>query len=397
MNVYVAGMGLVSSLGIGLEQNYNALVSERHGICSLSQELDPLVEGFPVARLELSNTELAEKARLSPRLPRTVYLSLIAAREAVSEARFDIRNYRSGFISANTVGGIDLTEKFFRASGKKSNKGNLRNIVNHESGRITNLVAENIGANTYVSTISTACSSSANSLSLGARLIKEGRLDVAIAGGADALTPFTLNGFNSLLLLDPGLCKPFDARRNGLNLGEGAGYIILVSEKLVDAGIVSPVAILSGYSNVCDAYHQTALSPDGKGPYLSMSGALQMADITPTMVNYVNAHGTATINNDASEGNAIRRIFDGNIPAFSSTKGYTGHTLGASGAIEAAISIMALTSNIVFPNLRFAEPIPDLNLIPVTEVKSASIEHVLTNSFGFGGNCSSLVFSKILS
>jgi 3-oxoacyl-[acyl-carrier-protein] synthase I len=281
MKVYVAGMGLVSSLGIGLSKNYDALISQRHGICSLSQELDPLLEGFPVGKIGLTNSELADKALVSSRLPRTVYLSLLAAREAVREAGFEIKEYRSGLVSATTVGGIDLTEQYFRVSGKRRLAGNLRDIVNHESGRVTNLVVENLEVNTYVSTISTACSSSANSISLAARIIKEGRLDVAIAGGADALTGFTLNGFNSLLLLDPGLCIPFDAKRNGLNLGEGAGYIILVSEKLVDAGVVSPIARLSGYSNVCDAFHQTALSPDGKGPFLSMSGALHMAGITP--------------------------------------------------------------------------------------------------------------------
>jgi 3-oxoacyl-[acyl-carrier-protein] synthase-1 len=397
MNVYVAGMGLVSSLGTGLSQNFEALISERHGICSLSQELDPLLEGFPVGKIRLTNSELADRTSVSSRLPRTVYLSLLAATEAVRETGLEIRSYRSGFISANTVGGIDLTAQYFGTSRQNIRKRNLRNIVNHESGRITNLVAENIGANTYVSTISTACSSSANSISLAARLIRQERLDIAIAGGADALTAFTLNGFNSLLLLDPGLCIPFDARRNGLNLGEGAGYLVLVSERLADTGKVYPVARLSGYANVCDAFHQTALSPDGKGPFLSMTGALQMAEIDPSQVNYINAHGTATINNDASEGNAVCRLFENKVPAISSTKSYTGHTLGASGAIEAVISILALKNNVVFPNLRFTDPIPGLNLFPNTGVRHLEVENVLTNSFGFGGNCSSLVFSKILS
>jgi 3-oxoacyl-[acyl-carrier-protein] synthase I len=397
MKVYVAGMGLVSSLGIGLSQNYEALMSQRHGIGSLSQELDPLLEGFPVAKLSLTNSGLADLTSISSRLPRTVYLSLLAASEAIRETGLDLKSYRSGFISANTVGGIDLTAKYFEKSLQNRQKRNLRNIVNHESGRITNLVAESIGANTYVSTVSTACSSSANSISLAARLIQQGRLDIAIAGGADALTAFTLNGFNSLLLLDPGLCIPFDARRNGLNLGEGAGYLVLVSESLVNSGKVYPAARISGFANVCDAFHQTALSPDGKGPYLSMTGALHMAGINPSQVDYINAHGTATINNDASEGYAICRLFEDRIPAFSSTKSYTGHTLGASGVIEAIISILALRNNVVFPNLRFTDAIPGLNLLPNTSIKHIKVENVLTNSFGFGGNCSSLVFSKIVS
>ena len=395
MIVYVAGLGLVSSLGIGVTQNYDALISQRHGICSLSQELDPLIEGFPVGKLCINNSDLAEMSGVSTRLPRTALISLLATNEAIEKTGLDIRNYRSGYISASTVGGIDLTEQFFISCGKDKLRGNLRNIINHECGRITNLVAEKIEVHTYVSTISTACSSSANSIIHAARLIKEGRLDVAVAGGADALTAFTLNGFNSLFLLDPDLCIPFDAKRKGLNLGEGAGYVVLVSERLVDAGVVSPIVRLSGYSNACDAFHQTAMSPEGKGPFISMSGALRMAGITPSGINYINAHGTATINNDASEGNAVCRLFNNNIPALSSTKSYTGHTLGASGSIEAIFSILALTNGVAFPNLRFSEPIPELALIPITEVQHFSINNVLSNSFGFGGNCSSLVFSKI--
>jgi 3-oxoacyl-(acyl-carrier-protein) synthase len=375
MVVYVAGSGIVSPLGIGVGQNYAALLSGRHGINSLSRELDPLLEGFPVGSLPVDNSELAELTGSNPHFPRTALLSLLAT----------------------TVGGIDLTGQFFSTARNKNFSGNLYKIINHECGRVTQLVAEKIEANTYVSTLSTACSSSANSIILAARLIKEGRLDVAIAGGADSLTAFTLNGFNSLLLLDPDLCIPFDSKRKGLNIGEGAGYIILVSEQLVKSGAVSSSVMLSGYSNVCDAFHQTAMSPEGKGPFLSMSGALNMAGIKPSGVCYINAHGTATQNNDPSEANAVCRLFGENIPAISSTKSYTGHTLGASGAIEAIFSILALANGVAFPNLRFSEPMVDIPLVPVTELQHFPMDNVLSNSFGFGGNCSSLVFSKILS
>jgi 3-oxoacyl-[acyl-carrier-protein] synthase-1 len=397
MVVYVAGSGIVSPLGIGVGQNYAALLSGRHGINSLSRELDPLLEGFPVGSLPVDNSELAELTGSNPHFPRTALLSLLAVREAILEAGIDIKKYRSGFISATTVGGIDLTGQFFSTARNKNFSGNLYKIINHECGRVTQLVAEKIEANTYVSTLSTACSSSANSIILAARLIKEGRLDVAIAGGADSLTAFTLNGFNSLLLLDPDLCIPFDSKRKGLNIGEGAGYIILVSEQLVKSGAVSSSVMLSGYSNVCDAFHQTAMSPEGKGPFLSMSGALNMAGIKPSGVCYINAHGTATQNNDPSEANAVCRLFGENIPAISSTKSYTGHTLGASGAIEAIFSILALANGVAFPNLRFSEPMVDIPLVPVTELQHFPMDNVLSNSFGFGGNCSSLVFSKILS
>jgi 3-oxoacyl-[acyl-carrier-protein] synthase I len=395
MKVYVAGCGMVSSLGIGVSGNLDALVAKRHGICSLSQEVDPLVEGFPVAKLKINNRNLSDMVEMNQHLPRTVFMSLLAINEAITQSEIDIRKFRSGFISATTVGGIDLTEQFFRDHSKARDKGNLRDIVNLECGRVTNLIADKIDANTYVSTLSTACSSSANSIILAARLLKAGRLDIAVAGGSDAITSFTLNGFNSLLLLDHDLCTPFDANRKGLNLGEGAGYLVLVSEKLVESGIITPLAELKGYSNSCDAFHQTAMSPEGKGPYMSMSGALNMGNILPEKVDYINAHGTATQNNDAAEGTAICRLFGNKIPPVSSTKSYTGHTLGASGAIEAIFSILAINNNVAFPNLRFMEKIPELTLIPVTEVKNINIDNVLTNSFGFGGNCSSMLFSKV--
>ena len=395
MNVYVAGCGIVSSLGIGVSGNLDALLSKRHGICSLSQEIDPLLKDFPVAKLLKSNKELSEMVEMSHQLPRTVFMSLLAINEAIEKSGIDIRKFRSGFISATTVGGIDLTEQFFRDHRNDIGKGNLRDIINLECGRVTNHIADKIRANTYVSTLSTACSSSANSIILAARLIKAGRLDIAIAGGTDALTSFTLNGFNSLLLLDRDLCTPFDANRKGLNLGEGAGYLVLVSEKLVESGEVTSLVQLKGYSNACDAFHQTAMSPEGNGPFMSMSGALKMGDILPEDIDYINAHGTATQNNDAAEGKAICRLFGENIPPFSSTKSYTGHTLGASGAIEAIFSILAISNNVAFPNLRFNEKIPDLSLVPATEVLDINIDNVLTNSFGFGGNCSSLLFSKI--
>jgi 3-oxoacyl-(acyl-carrier-protein) synthase len=225
-------------------------------------------------------------------------------------------------------------------------------------------------------------------------LIQSGKLDLAIAGGADALTAFTLNGFNTLLLLDNELCRPFDANRKGLNLGEGAGYVLLISDKLVKDGVCKSLCKLTGYSNMSDGFHQTALSPNGDGPYSCMSNALKLANLQPENINYINLHGTATPNNDASEGNAIMRLFDNKIPALSSTKSFTGHTLGASGGIEAVFSILALMNNKILPNLRFNKLMTEVAVNPSTSPDSLQINHVLSNSFGFGGNCSSLIFSK---
>jgi 3-oxoacyl-[acyl-carrier-protein] synthase-1 len=286
---------------------------------------------------------------------------------------------------------MDRTENFF----VHPRKGKLREVVQHECGYSTEWVADRLGIRHFQSTISTACSSSANAIGFGARLIRHGMLDVVVAGGTDALTRFTLNGFNALMILDADYCRPFDNDRQGLNLGEGAGYLVLVSDR-VAASLPSGVrCTVSGYANANDAWHQTASSPDGRGSWLAMSTAIGRSGLQPADIDYINLHGTGTQNNDLAEGTAIRRLFDPGYPKMSSTKSFTGHTLGASGGIEAVLSVLAVEHGLVYPNLRWHTPMPELPFSPVTTfLKDQPIRHVLSNSFGFGGNCSSLVFSK---
>ncbi|MBS1733244.1 MAG: beta-ketoacyl-[acyl-carrier-protein] synthase family protein, partial [Bacteroidetes bacterium] len=306
------------------------------------------------------------------------------------------QRYRVGFISANSVGGMDKTENFFAEFMTDHAKGKLREVVNHECGSVTELVADRLGIKDYISTISTACSSSANAIFFGARLIRNNMLDIVVAGGTDALTKFTLNGFNTLMILDSQYCQPFDENRRGLNLGEGAGYVVLVSEKIAASLSNKPDVVLSGYCNANDAYHQTASSPDGTGSYLAMSGALKMSGLQPSDIDYINLHGTGTQNNDIAEGTAIKRLFEPTFPKMSSTKTFTGHTLGASGGIEAVYAVMALKHGYVYPNLRLQTPMKDLPFnVETVFQKNISLKHVLSNSFGFGGNCSSLIFSRI--
>src|SRR6476620_9945507 len=184
---------------------------------------------------------------------------MLAAKEALADAGIpNISSLRTGFISANTVGGMDKTEQFFVPFLSGPSRGRLRNVVDHECGSITELVADALGIKQFVTTISTACSSSANAIFLGARMIRQHKLDVVVAGGADALTKFTLNGFNTLMILDSEYCKPFDENRNGLNIGEGAGYVVLVSERVAKTLRKPAYCTLSGFCNANDAYHQTA-------------------------------------------------------------------------------------------------------------------------------------------
>lgn len=393
--VYVAGTGVISAIGNSLPETWTSFKNHRSGIGPITL-FDTVHRGvLPVGEVKLTNDELASQVNLDPSLTRTALLGIIAAREAIKNSGLpSLKNFRTGLISATTVGGMDKTENFFQEFLSDNRKGKLRDVVNHECGRSTELIADALGLNGYLSTINTACSSSVNSIILGARLISAGMLDVVVAGGTDALTRFTVNGFNSLMILDKEPCRPFDAGRNGLNLGEGAGFVVLVSETVAKENNLKVKTFVSGFANTNDAFHQTASSPEGRGSFAAMTNALTMAKLSVDDIGYINLHGTGTVNNDQSEGTAVKRLFGDSIPAVSSTKSFTGHTLGACGGIEAAFSVMAIENQCVFPNLRFQTKMNDIDIEPVTEFKNLAIDHVMSNSFGFGGNCSSIIFSK---
>jgi 3-oxoacyl-[acyl-carrier-protein] synthase I len=392
---WIAGLGIVSAIGNDLHQNYESLTAEKTGIAAMQWLPSVHANELPVGEVKSGNEELALASGLSPKLPRTALLSYLAAREALADAGWEKNNsLRTGFISANTVGGMDKTENFFRLFSRNSAAGRLADVVFHECGAVTELVAEELGIRHFVSTVSTACSSSANAIFTGARLIRAGLLEYALVGGADSLTRFTLNGFNTLMILDREKCKPFDENRHGLNLGEGAAYLLLASDKGLKQLNKNPYARISGWANANDAFHQTASSPEGTGSFLAMKGALDYAGIPPSAIDYINLHGTGTQNNDIAEGTAIRLLFDPGYPKMSSTKAYTGHTLGASGAVEAVYSVLAIQHGVIFPNLRLETPMKEFPFQPVTAcLKNQRVQHVLSNSFGFGGNCSSLIFS----
>jgi 3-oxoacyl-(acyl-carrier-protein) synthase len=225
-------------------------------------------------------------------------------------------------------------------------------------------------------------------------MIKSGQLDRVVVGGSDCLSKFTINGFKSLMILSESACRPFDANRTGLNLGEAAAFLVLENEDIAKREQKKILARVSGYANANDAFHQTASSENGDGAALAMTGALESAGLRSTDIDYINAHGTATANNDLSESKAILRVFGKEVPYLSSTKAFTGHTLAAAAAVEAVYSILALQEQTIWPNLNFSEVIQETGIEPVTNVLHTSIEHVLSNSFGFGGNCSTLIFSK---
>ncbi|MDX1461860.1 MAG: beta-ketoacyl-[acyl-carrier-protein] synthase family protein [Marinirhabdus sp.] len=391
--IAITGLGILSALGVGVASNKDKLLKSESGLGQLKSIHSIHSENAIVGEVPVSNAALSKLLHLpnDHNFTRTALLGSLAAKEALTQSRIqDVNEVKTGFISATTVGGMDKTEQYFKDFGH--NTSAQKYIASHHAGDSTQKIAELLGITHFTTTISTACSSAANAILLGGRMIRAGMLDRVIVGGTDALSKFTLNGFHSLLLLSDSHCKPFDANRNGLNLGEAAAYLVLESVKAAQGKPV--LAYLSGYGNANDAFHQTASSEEGTGAYLAMKAALQSAELLPSEIQYVNAHGTATPNNDLSESRALQRVFGSQMPAISSTKPFTGHTLAAAGAVEAVFSVLALETQAVFANLNFEMPIPEIGIIPETHLQEQPIQHVLSNSFGFGGNCSSLVFSS---
>ena len=392
MKIAVTGLGAVSGIGLNVSGNVESLRRKRHGMARpqfFATELD-----VPVSKVKLSNAELAKCLNLNTErvYSRTALLGLMAAREALTDSGISTDKMRVGFISSTSVGGMDLSEVFYNDFRTDHNRGRLRMVSQHDCGSSTEFIANQLGIKGFQTTVSTACSSAGNAIMLGARMLKHNMLDAVIAGGTDALCKFTLNGFNSLMILDKEHCRPFDATRAGLNLGEGAGYIVM--QRLEDA-VREPYCLLTGYANANDAYHQTGCSPEGNGAFKSMSEAMAVAGLQPSDIDYINVHGTATPNNDLSEATSIRRIFGDSVP-FSSVKAFIGHTLGASEGIEAVYSALSVKNGYVYPNLNFKSVDPNIGLSPETEfAEGRNIRNVLSNAFGFGGNDTSLIFSKI--
>ncbi|MGO1585928.1 MAG: beta-ketoacyl-[acyl-carrier-protein] synthase family protein [Mesonia sp.] len=391
--IVVTGMGIISAIGKDVEENFSALKQAQSGIGTI-EILDTLhQQEFPAGEVKWKNAEIADFLQLPKKhhFTRAALLGAYAAKQALQQANLTSHLKDVGFVNGTSVGGMDKTEQLYHQF--KDHPDNFPFIEAQHPGFTTNEMANYLGINGTVSTISTACSSGANAIMMGARLLKQKRLKQVLVGATDCLSKFTLNGFHSLRILSSELCQPFDEQRKGLNLGEAAAYLVLETEEEAHKRGQPILAYLESYANANDAHHQTASSATGEGSFLAMQEALNAAELLPKQIDYINAHGTATPNNDLSEGMAIQRLFE-EIPRVSSTKAFTGHTLAAAGAIEAVYSILSLQNQCVFPNLNLKEQMKDLKFSPHTTFTKQKVNYVLSNSFGFGGNCSSLIFSK---
>ncbi len=397
--VVITGMGIVSSIGMSTEENFDSLIREKSGI-SVIENIDTIHKNtIKVGEIKFSNQQLAQRLNIAENnaYSRTSLLGILAIKEALKQAKIPENQICNlGLVSASSVGGMDMTERYFYQY--ETDESIHKYITTHNIGEVTHQIADYFGLKNIVTSVSTACSSSANALMTAANLIRTGRVESVIAGGADALSKFTINGFNTLMILSDSNCTPFDQHRKGLNLGEAGAYLILESEEVAHKNGRKILAELSGWGNANDAYHQTASLENGEGAFLAMQKALNSAKLQPSDIDYVNAHGTATLNNDLSESKALIRIFgEEKMPDFSSTKAFTGHTLAVASSVEAIFSVLALLNNVVYANLNYQTPMEEVCLRPQTTTKYKKINHVLSNSFGFGGNCSALIFSKVSS
>jgi 3-oxoacyl-(acyl-carrier-protein) synthase len=386
-------MGILTAIGENLQENRKALIEGYCGIRTLGLFPSKYSGILPCGEVNIATAMLREKWNaFHPEFTRTSLLAIHAFEEAIAGAGWEkdkIRAADTAVIGATTVGGMCLTDELYEDAHRM--EGGSPYLSSYDAGSVGLHLQLHYRLGGIINIINTACSSSANAIMYGARLIQHGYARRAIVGGVDSLAKFTLNGFNALHILANEPCRPFDRDRKGLNLGEGAAFLVLEKEEDISNG--KPYALYAGFGNANDAFHPSSLSAEGNGPFLAMKTALDNAKLETAEINYINAHGTGTENNDESESRAMIRLF-GKPPAFGSTKSNTGHTLGGAGAVEAVFSILSLLNNEGYANLGFMHPIDSTQLEPLTEYSKRPINHVMSNSFGFGGNCTSIIFSK---
>jgi 3-oxoacyl-[acyl-carrier-protein] synthase II len=392
--VAVTGIGLISPLGSDLDAFRDGLLECR----SCLEALDIFESGLdspPVVgqiRRPLTVEELP-----GFRFSRTDRLGIIAARDALAEVGKECSDCReSGVVIATTVAGLGEIEPRIIADPRSYYRhGGFSTVTSYQSSHVADAVGAYFGLRGPRYGVNVACASGAIAIALGAKMVLDGTAPMALAGGSEALCPFTLSGFSALQTLDPGPCRPFDKNRKGLNLGEGAAILVLETLERARARQARIWAVLRGWGMTNDAFHLTAPDEQGRGLAESITLAMQMAGVGPDEIGYVNAHGTGTDLNDAAEVRAYEAAFRNRrhpIPV-SSSKSYFGHCLGAAGALEAVVTILSVRSGVLFPTLRLNDPIESSAVDWLMgEPRRQRVPLAMTASAGFGGSNTSLVF-----
>jgi 3-oxoacyl-[acyl-carrier-protein] synthase II len=391
--VFVTGLGVISPLGSDTNANLQSLLGGRDSVTS--------IESFDVSKTRCKTAgqisdEWLERAlpqgRKARRLHRGARMAAMALREACESAKGPNPEL---MVVGTTGGGMSYGELYYRRLlTTKSRKGFARLVGNYTPQKPIQDALELNRLRIPTQIISNACSSGANAIGHGFELVRHGLRSCVVGGGYEPLCELVFVGFDSLQAATPEKIRPFDKNRTGLVLGEGAAFLILESEKSAARRGAVAIAEMVGYGVSTDTYHLTQPHPSGIGPKLAMQRALQSGDLAAEAIDYVNAHGTATIFNDATEGAAISELC-GQVP-ISSTKSMMGHALGAAGAIEAAFCVLALREQFIPPNINFVEPDPTWKFEVVGNAsRTARLTYALSNSIGFGGTNATLILKQV--
>jgi len=399
--VVVTGLGIITAIGESIPTFRKALFNGKCGIGPVSL-FD--TTGFPcqvAAQVKIKDLKEFFAPKGIKRASRCDLLGLIATQEALLDSDLELERCPKkdiGVILGAGAGGMLSWEKYRRTSWLKKTKPRPSLLLPIAHCTLTDLIASRYRLTGFRATISTACSSSATSIGYGFDLIRSGVQDIVITGGSESLSELTFAGFNSLRLMDPEYCRPFDKSRRGLSLGEGAAILIMENYESAEHRGATIYAEVLGYATNSDAFHMTSPDPGANGMSRVMKKALETASVSKDQVDYINAHGTATRINDQMETRAIKRVFGekgARDLAISSTKSMVGHCLGSAGAIEAVATVLALYNQVLPPTIHLENPDPecDLDYVP-NNSRTQEIRIALNNSFAFGGNNTSVVFGR---
>ena len=390
--IAVTGIGCLCAAGENLKQCMDSLYAGRQPSAPPARFSSSHQVAYPVFEIPDDFNVIGSSSKSE--ISRTARLAVTAAQEALRNAGWNramMQEKRVGVCIGTTVGSAMNNERFYREF-RRGHHPAMNAITRFLNSNPAQAIAKEFGLTGPCQTVVNACSSGTDAIGLGALWIRSGICDAVITGGADELCRVTYNGFISLMIADDSICRPFDAHRRGLNLGEGAAVLVLESEELCRTRKQRARARALSYGSSCDAFHLTAPAPDGSGLKQALEIALTGCNRTAAEVGFINAHGTGTPDNDRVESKVLYDMLPG-VP-FLSTKGYTGHTLGAAGAIEAAFTVACLESQKIPPSVGFTTPDPELPWSPVQFETDVNGSIAISQSLAFGGNNAVLVFEK---
>ncbi|MEZ5384729.1 MAG: beta-ketoacyl-[acyl-carrier-protein] synthase family protein [Prosthecobacter sp.] len=400
--IVVTGVGLVSALGTGWQAHEQAFREERTGFGPISRFDVSERTARTAALVDLPEERLFHtlSARAENRVDHGTRMLLLALREAMGQAGLKSAEPVQAMIIGTSAAAMEHGESYSRAllTSPRRIRGQTTRVEHYQPQTQMRTLAGELGWPRQVMLVSNACASGANAVGMGLELLRSGRAQCVITGGYDAVTELVFAGFDALRALAPsGLPRPFDAERDGLALGEGAGVLILETSAHAHARGATPIARLGGYHTATDLHHLTQPDPAGTAAVRTMTRACEMAEVTPAEIDYINSHGTGTPFNDAAESAAIATWAGDALSCVpvSSTKSAMGHLLGGAGAVEAGICVMSLAGQWLPGSLNIRTPDTIAGFDLVRNFRPARVRNALTNSFGFGGTNASLVFRSV--